>query len=357
MDSATATQTQLLTRIVLTTTDVVRERTFDIGNRLYQTVVHHAHVKQVNATERDLRSTLIPMFRAQIEQIAKKVGGLQASDATTAALMIGLVFDQEKATEELISTTLPVLAYRMAEVSYNELRRLGATLKKRERSVRILQKASTATEWLENQGSLDELFEDMPQFIPGSMPYRIATELPVEMKRMIAAKLRESYAQPYWTDISQTTAGAAERVLDEGIRDGWSIRRMAQGMRESLGGDQYARTRSYNIARTESGNALNGARKGTIEQLQNDLGDQLPMQQVWLSVLGDTTRDDHANLNNVPANAEGMWTLGGYVTPYPGHFSLPAGERCNCLCTLFTELGMDREEAGRLIDQQYERTE
>ncbi len=218
----------------------------------------------------------------------------------------------------------------------------------------IRTKSTTASEWLENHPDDLAQFEEM-LLASGVEGVGILTELPESMKRSILEKLAESFGQDYWDDISVTTAGNAETILKEGLQSGWSIADMAKKLRESLGGTQYARTRAFNIARTESGNALNGARKSVLDDLMADLGPEVPMKPTWLSVLGTTTRDTHANLDGVPADSTGMWTLSGYKIPYPGHYSLPARERCNCQCSLTAELGMGEGDATQLIQEYYDR--
>lgn len=358
-----AVMSEKLVHVLQDTTEAVRLRARDLGAYIQRAVLHTGHIKQFHAAERNLRAVLEPLIRRQGNAIANRLFKVPKESRSSAHEMIRAAFDPDKATKEIVDEVLPVLAYQMAKVVQDELAHVGSHVGVRASEVampkrvreRLSIKASTATEWLASQDDLASLFEDMPEFIEGSMPYRIVTEMPPQMKRMIAGKLRESFEQDYWRDISLTTQGDAEKILDQGLRDGWSIRRMANEMRESLGGDQYARTRSFNIARTESGGALNAARKGTIDQLQEDLGPQVPMAAVWLSVLSDTTREEHAMLDNVPADENGLWNLAGYMVSYPAQSNLPAGQRCNCMCSIFTELGMDREEAGRLIDQYYER--
>ena len=85
-----------------------------------------------------------------------------------------------------------------------------------------------------------------------------------------------------------------------------------------------------------------------MDAFQDEMSGQVPMAQTWLSVLGDTTRDTHAALDGVPANENGMWDLAGYMVPWPSHTSLPAGERCNCMCTINMEIGMDEGSAQQL---------
>jgi hypothetical protein len=215
--------------------------------------------------------------------------------------------------------------------------------------------ATTATEWLlENPDDIEALGEMLMGV--EDLPIRLWTELPEWMKQQIAERLKETYEQPYWDNIYETTRGDAERVLNTGLQEGWSIRRMAEEMQESLGGDYYAMVRAKNIARTESGNALNGARKFSMDRLQEDLP-ELPMRPEWLSVLGTTTRADHANLDGVPADKDSTWSLEGKKIPWPGHFSLSAGQRCNCQCSIIMGFGVTDTEAQQIIQDYYSRDE
>jgi hypothetical protein len=118
--------------------------------------------------------------------------------------------------------------------------------------------------------------------------------------------------------------------------------------------DEYYHHRGENIARTEAGNALNGARSAAMDRFE----DQVPglvMKKEWLSVLGETTRDSHARLDGVPEGPDGMWELAGIRIPWPAHFELPAGERCNCQCTLTWGWGLGDDEAEHLIEEYNER--
>jgi len=214
---------------------------------------------------------------------------------------------------------------------------------------------STATQWLtENPGdlaALDELLQT------AGVPIQLLMEYPQWMKEAIAEQLVDTFSQDYWYNISETTGGDAERILREGLEEGWSIRRMATELQQSLGGDAYARTRARNIARTESGHALNGARRAGMDSLVDEIGQQVPMKPTWMSVLGTTTRDSHANLDGVPADSDGMWELAGVRVPWPGHMDLPPSERCNCQCSITMEFGMKENEAQSLIDEYWQRVQ
>lgn len=217
--------------------------------------------------------------------------------------------------------------------------------------------SSTASKWIEESDYAAERLDEM--LAASGVPLDVLTEYPLWMKKEIAARLKETFEQPYWDDIAATFQGDAEKFLKRGLRDGWSIRKIAEQMAMDLGGGKYAKTRAVNIARTESGNALNGARKAGMDKMMAELGPQMRgvMRPTWLSVLGSTTRDSHANLDGVPADKDGMWTLSGYRIPWPGHISLPPSERCGCQCSIVMSFGLQDREAEQMIDQYNQRVE
>lgn len=133
---------------------------------------------------------------------------------------------------------------------------------------------------------------------------------------------------------------------------------MAKEMQPSISpNEKYGKMRGRRIARTESGHALNGSRSDAIDGLSRELGPDLPIKRVWLSVLGNTTRDTHADLDGVPADANGEWSLGGVQCRWPADVSLPPGERCNCQCTVVSEFGMSDESTAEAIDEYNQRQE
>ncbi len=107
-----------------------------------------------------------------------------------------------------------------------------------------------------------------------------------------------------------------------------------------------------------SGHALNSARKASLDGLLQDLPPEASdfIRPSWLSVLGNTTRDTHAALDGVPADDNGLWNLAGTLVPWPGHISLPAGERINCMCSISTEFGLGKDEARQMIQDYEQRT-
>lgn len=214
---------------------------------------------------------------------------------------------------------------------------------------------TTASEWIANNPGDVESLSRMLLDVGDDLSIRLWTEIPLWMQKEITQQLTETFAQPYWEDIARTTMGDAEKALRNGLQDGWSVRKIAKEMRDSLGGDQYAKTRALNVARTESGNVLNAGRKVSSDRLKRDLP-VLMIVRVWLSVLGTTTRDTHADLDGVPEDpTDGMWLLGGVRIPWPSHIRLPAKDRCQCQCTTVDEFGLGTEESQQLIQDYYDR--
>ncbi len=199
--------------------------------------------------------------------------------------------------------------------------------------------ATTATRWLtDNPGDEAALGEVLES---SGMPFKVYTELPKAMRKTIARQLETSFKQQYWKAIQRESASYVSGLLQQGLRTGVGIAAMARQIQHQLIDTvgRRALVRARAIARTESANALNGARKAGMDQLALDVGEDIPMVPVWLSVLGNTTRDTHAELDGVEADENGEWNLAGTMVPWPGHYSLPPEERINCQCTIIQTFG------------------
>ena len=332
-----------------------RYELFAKSRRMTQKVVA---VRQFASAEKEIVQTLVPFFTEQGRSMVSRLWKLEkkttkASVPGDASGIVSLIFNPDEWHDELTNRLLPILARKMAEAGVAHLMTLGIDVRKKKDRT----KASTAAEWAEENmvdwNSLVEAFE------VSGLPLGIMSKIPEWMQESIAERLSETFSQDYWSAVSETTMGDAERVLREGLSEGWSIDKMATQLREyyAEGGFRYARRRSETIARTESGNALNGARKDSVSRLQKELGPRVPMKQAWLSVLGNTTRAAHADLDGVPENEKGMWNLAGIEVPWPGHISLPPEQRINCQCSLTIEFGMDEEDAQREIEEYWARVE
>jgi len=204
---------------------------------------------------------------------------------------------------------------------------------------------STASEWMAGHG------RDLPAPLhfdtPGSsISIGVAIELPQWMKDAIEEELRRVFEEEYWREIISTTRSDIRNVIKEGLKEGLSIPEMAKKMTSMLGA-VYGEKRATRIARTETGNALNAARNLSMEHLKSELGETGRfVGKSWVSVLADSTRDAHAGLDGQLADENGEWDLNGVKVPWPGHPSLPAKDRVNCLCTISMELGAGMPEGG-----------
>jgi hypothetical protein len=207
---------------------------------------------------------------------------------------------------------------------------------------------STASDWLYDmdRDEVNEILDDWLTRFQGT-GIKPASELPAWMKNEVRKRLAEVFLEPYWNDINVTTLHDLEGYLAEGITEGHSIRTIAENIQE-LGGE-YTKARARNIARTESGNALNAARVMAADHLINQSSpDEPPLRKVWMSILSETTRDAHADLDGVPDD-NGLWDLNGIMCRWPGDVNLPASDRCNCQCTVLVEFGMSPEDADALL--------
>ena len=363
----------------------------EVRRQVRRVTSHTIHIKQQGDVERDLIDVLVPFFREQVEHIVKGLTELGETKSTedVAAIAMKLIFNPDDWTSKLTDATLPVLGVGMVKAGVGFLVDLGIDPRKAYRSPEYPvqspeaapeghrdlspidhaltvgtpespsyrvpfpppDRKTTATEWLHDHPEDLEVLE--AAMVEAGVPIGILTELPPWMQKSIATNLAETYKQPYWRGVSEDTGGWAEQTLNRGLKDGWSINRIAKTMSDAAPG--YSKMRATRVARTESGNALNGARKASQDQLAKEIP-EVPMRASWLSVLGNTTRDTHAMLDGVPADAEGMWFLGGISIPWPAHFALPPEERCNCACSTITEFGMDESAALEAIQEHEERT-
>jgi len=345
--------------MALLNVDAVRKRLVaekSASFQLRRMKIAQIHVKQFEETAKGLEESIAPVIVAQVDSITTGLEGKTPKESESneeiANDLIERVYNPREWDDKIVNAVLPVLAVGMAEAIVSFFQELGVDILK---AKRVTTKATTATEWLEDhQDDWAVLVEAVEA---EGLPIQIMTEMPPDMREVIQEQLGKTFKQDYWKVISDTTGGDAEVFLRQGLDRGWSINRMASEIAPSLQGEgtaKYAKQRAKNIARTESGNALNSARKAAGDKLQEELP-ELPMKQSWMSVLGDTTRDTHADLDGVPEDEEGLWNLAGYMVPWPSHYSLPAQERCNCLCSILTEFGMQDAEAQQLLDEYAER--
>lgn len=214
-------------------------------------------------------------------------------------------------------------------------------------------KSTTASRWLAqnfNYDALDSVEFDTPL---GKVDMGFMSEWPDWMKEELVEQARECFNQDFWLGINDTTLEGIDTYIKQGVLDGMSMDEIAEQMRGE-GLNEYYHNRGVTIARTETGNLLNGARSASMDRLKEEVPG-LQMKKTWMSVLGETTRDSHANLDGVPEGQDGLWALGGVRVPWPAHWLLPVGERVSCQCSLLHGFGLGDEEAEELIEEYNQR--
>lgn len=337
---------QLTKSLLKIATGAVALKRQQFRQQLRRTVSRSIHIKQFEQTEQSMTKALIPFFKAQLDSVAERLSDVSATRSgyatdtkkagETAIQLASEVFSPREWDTRLIDAVLPTMIRGMGEAIIGQMAVLGINVRK---------KSTTATEWLESQDDVD--LEDVIFETPsGNVRMGFATEYPDWMKRSIKNRLEESFAQPYWKKINDSSLVDVGKFLDKGLKEGWSIARMAREIRGAAGpGFEYYKRRAENIARTESGNALNGARSAGFDEFKEEAGEAGQyVVKVWLSVLSDATRDAHADLDGVEADENGEWNLNGIMIPWPGHYSLPASDRCQCMCTTVSEFGVGAPE-------------
>lgn len=269
-------------------------------------------VRQFEGAVGRLQDALAGVFQRQTAAIQ---GGLESLGGTrsvsdTAELLVSQVFRPSEWVDDIKNAALPPMLQSAGEAAVAYLRLMGVRIGSVEGT-----RATTATEWL------DKVDRDVPIELTG---------LPTWVVDEIADLIKDSFEQPWWEEMSTTTMKDVQSFVKTGLTDGWSIRRISQEISNHFP-ETYSAVRANNVAITESSHILNSVRTSAAKKLKEDLGPQIPMHQVWLSIFSSTSRQAHMDLSGIPEDENGFWNLNGHSTPWPGHYSLPPADRCNCL--------------------------
>ena len=139
----------------------------------------------------------------------------------------------------------------------------------------------------------------------------------------------ERQAQKFAEEVNSTTWNALKLSLQEGIRDGESIDKIA-GRVESVMGDRI-KSSSQAIARTEVNRAV---AFGTIEGWKQS---GVVNQVKWIAALDDRTRPTHVEAHGQTVDIGEDFTVGGCTGPGPGMLDC-AREVVNCRCSVIAVL-------------------
>ncbi len=160
-------------------------------------------------------------------------------------------------------------------------------------------------------------------------------ELPDWLREAAQDYILETFQQDYWTRINETTRNDIELTLWRAIEEGLSIRDIRDEIMESHGG-QYSRARATNVARTETTSALNSGHVEGIRRAYEGTG--LEPAKEWLSLLGTTTRPEHAEADGQTVGVDEDFTVGGEACSFPGDYRLSPAMRCQCQCTTVSSI-------------------
>jgi hypothetical protein len=275
----------------------------------------------------------VAIMKTWIDRIEDAEWVPNANDAERQAKM---VMDQVNSPEEFkremfAAISLP-LVMEFVEGATAQIDYLSNLLKSAAVHYKQLDARTTAEEAAEKY---DIDVTDLLAFIDG---FDVSLRRPQWMIDEAMEALAETIAMDYWDDINKTFAGRAETMLAEGVERGYSISRIAKELRIASGSpdDPWIRTRTKNIARTETGAMLNRGAITAMHKTSEETG--LNLVSMWDSVLGSTTRPSHADMHGKVENEKGMFVLNGVSVPYPSHPDLPPSDRCNCQCGLLAAM-------------------
>jgi uncharacterized protein with gpF-like domain len=249
-----------------------------------------AHSRAEKALAKDLRS----FFASQHEAIASDLArALAGATPDAAAAIVDDVYDPAAWDARLRAAIEPGL--RRAAL-------YGASAEV-ELTSKIPRKAAPA--WEDNDPTMD---------------------VPRAAMEAIDRTLRENLAQPYWDELNRTTRRRMINAISGGIQNGSPVRDIVTSLDVVIDDPD----RALLIARTECTSALNGGHHAVRQEL---IEEGLILGSEWSTVLDDVTRPTHAAADGqIAKGPKGLFTVGGHKTPYPGHHSLPAGERVQCRC-------------------------
>src|SRR5690606_36174120 len=131
------------------------------------------------------------------------------------------------------------------------------------------------------------------------------------------------------TNITETTKDKIRQLLSNGREQNLSYRGLAKYMTDELKRDDFTRSRSLTIARTESTRAAN------IGQQQMAQTSNIVLNKKWEGRDDGRERATHiAASRQEPIPKDEPFIVGGFPMQYPGDRSAPASESVNCRCSM-----------------------
>jgi len=162
-----------------------------------------------------------------------------------------------------------------------------------------------------------------------------------DVRNLLAEDWFDAYKIKFATDINATSEEAIRALLQQGMREGWSIPKTSknleamfqQWMDGDLSPEDFAwleermpKYRREMIARTETIKCSNAGSNA----LYKDWGAQ---QKEWIATFDGRTRPTHAAAHGQIVGIDQRFEVGGYLMSYPGDCGDPA-EVVNCRCAV-----------------------
>lgn len=301
-------------------TDAPIKKLSDLKGQLRKCDLKSISLLQQGNAEKAVVDVSSKIIASQVSSIVTEMGKLESKNGPKARrknsedeanVILDMVFRPVDHVEPMMKAYIPIYTRMIAEgaITEAELHNLVSTGKAVEFDFSTL----------------------LEEGISPDLPDWVADAAKIEMQKI--------FEQPYWLKIPEATRGNAFTILNNGILKGDSIAEMARAISKKMG-LEYTLARGRAIARTETSAALNAGHVAGIKHVEEETG--IVTGKEWLSVLGTTTRDDHAALDGVQVlTADGLFNLGGTEVPYPSHFALPPGQRINCQCTVISTMIVD----------------
>lgn len=125
--------------------------------------------------------------------------------------------------------------------------------------------------------------------------------------------------------IGETTLKHVRTVLEEAVKEGYSIEKTVSFMKDRFG--EINATRARVIARTE---IISSSNQGSLLGAQST---GLKMNKEWLATRDSRTRATHKHVDGQVVDMNEDFTVNGHKMAYPGDPKGPAEECVMCRCT------------------------
>jgi uncharacterized protein with gpF-like domain len=145
--------------------------------------------------------------------------------------------------------------------------------------------------------------------------------------------------------ISDTTKEYIEKIIKQGVEEGWSIEQMVKEIER----EDYLDGRARRILRTESNRAINYGNELAADKFE------YKTQKRWIAVHDSRTRHAHLNADNQLVNQSDTFNVGGEQLQFPGDPNGSPQNTINCRC--FSEVVAMRDSKGRLIPKEGQPTQ